>query len=303
VRRAAVVHLHPRLDRAADQRAPPPRLVRAFAARAPRAAAVRPSSTSASAARSSVSATTSSCVSTRCQNVGRLPTSGATDDSTLGYALGARGILMLPCRCSRWWTCRRRTRGMIRQKRRWYKGVLDDVAYLRGVWRARPSAVQTGPLTRHVGQQGGRVAHRPLVYPLGSASSLHWPTRFSYQPRVVRAGVDVPDDLACAHRVGRRHRTQDLSESLTAALPRPVNVADDPAGEVLGIFAARPTGFWPRRRLAWSCGHSCVWATSTDEDDRTSHPRNSLDVGRPPRRPMRLEQSDLMVRRLFDRTY
>src|SRR5256885_10027400 len=38
--------------------------------------------------------------------------------------------------------------GMIRQNARWYKGVLDDVAFLRGVWRARPSPYKDRKSTR-----------------------------------------------------------------------------------------------------------------------------------------------------------
>ncbi len=73
------------------------------------------------------------------QGLGGFPTSGATEDSTLGYALGARGVLMAAMPLLELVDMPETNAGMIRQNARWYKGVLDDVAFLRGAWRARPT--------------------------------------------------------------------------------------------------------------------------------------------------------------------
>src|SRR5204863_761215 len=60
------------------------------------------------------------------QGLGGFPTSGATEDSTLGYALGARGVLMAAMPLLELVDMPETNAGMIRQNARWYKGVLDD---------------------------------------------------------------------------------------------------------------------------------------------------------------------------------
>src|SRR5207302_1732696 len=87
------------------------------------------------------------------QSLGGFPTSGATEDSTLGYALGARGVQMAAMPMLELVDMPETNAGMIRQNARWYKGVLDDVAFLRGVWRARPTAYNFAQLARHIGNK------------------------------------------------------------------------------------------------------------------------------------------------------
>src|SRR5919109_2061246 len=87
------------------------------------------------------------------QTIGGFPTSGATEDSTLGYVLGARGVLMAPLPLLELNDLPETTQKMIRQNARWYKGVLDDVAFLRLVFRREPTAFNAAQLTRHIGNK------------------------------------------------------------------------------------------------------------------------------------------------------
>src|SRR5207247_1000201 len=88
------------------------------------------------------------------QSIGLFPVSGATEDSTLGYALGARGILIRALPLLELVDIPETTEGMIRQNARWYKGVLDDVRFLWESWRTRRSAVNLAQLCRRVGNKG-----------------------------------------------------------------------------------------------------------------------------------------------------
>ncbi|HET9271964.1 MAG TPA: glycosyltransferase, partial [Vicinamibacterales bacterium] len=60
--------------------------------------------------------------------IGGFPTSGATEDSTLGYLLGARGVVMAPMPMLELVDLPETMEKVIRQNARWYQGVLDDVA-------------------------------------------------------------------------------------------------------------------------------------------------------------------------------
>jgi len=74
------------------------------------------------------------------QSLGGFPTSGATEDSTLGYALGARGILIEAMPMVELTDLPETPDKMIRQNARWYLGVLDDIPFLYRVWRKQRSA-------------------------------------------------------------------------------------------------------------------------------------------------------------------
>src|SRR6267142_7186529 len=159
------------------------------------------------------------------QNVGGFPTSGATEDSTLGYALGARGILMAAMPMLEMVDMPETTAGMIRQNARWYKGVLDDVAFLRGVWRARPSAYNLAQLSRHVGNKVVEWPIAAVVYPVLGFLGWHLAYRFSGHPVWFLLGVAFPSiSLGLTVWVGGIV-TQDLIESLTPHFPRRVDVA------------------------------------------------------------------------------
>src|SRR5262245_4756900 len=86
--------------------------------------------------------------------IGGFPTSGATEDSTLGYALGGRGVLIRAMPLVELTDLPESTEKVIRQNARWYLGVLDDIPFLWRVWRERPSAFNLAQLVRHVGNEG-----------------------------------------------------------------------------------------------------------------------------------------------------
>ena len=159
------------------------------------------------------------------KDVGGFPTSGATEDSTLGYALGARGILMAAMPLLELVDMPETTAGMIRQNARWYKGVLDDVAFLRGVWRVRPCTYNLAQLCRHVGNKVVEWPIAALVYPVLGFLGWHLAYRFSDHPVWFVLGVAFPSiSLGLTVWVGGIV-TQDLIESLTPHFPRRVDVA------------------------------------------------------------------------------
>ena len=93
-------------------------------------------------------------------SVGGFPTSGATEDSTLGYALGRRGILIQAMPMVELTDLPETSEKVIRQNARWYLGVLDDIPFL---WRdvaRRADGLQPGPARAPRRQQGDRVADR-----------------------------------------------------------------------------------------------------------------------------------------------
>jgi cellulose synthase/poly-beta-1,6-N-acetylglucosamine synthase-like glycosyltransferase len=159
------------------------------------------------------------------QALGLFPTTGATEDSTLGYVLGARGILLAPLPLLELVDMPESTEKMIRQNARWYAGVLDDVRFLRQTWRARPSAFNLAQLCRHV---GNKVVEWPIaaaVYPVLGFLGWHLAYRFSYHPAWFVLGVAFPSvSLGLTIWVGGIV-TQDLIESLTPHFPRTVNIA------------------------------------------------------------------------------
>ncbi len=159
------------------------------------------------------------------QSLGLFPTAGATEDSTLGYALGARGILVQALPLLELVDMPETKEKMVRQNARWYKGVLDDVRFLRDTWRARRSAFNLAQLCRHV---GNKVVEWPIaaaVYPVLGFLGWHLAYRFSYHPVWFVLGVAFPSiSLGLTIWVGGIV-TQDLIESLTPHFPRPVDIA------------------------------------------------------------------------------
>src|SRR5574337_311692 len=113
------------------------------------------------------------------QALGGFSTVGATEDSTLGYALGARDILLRPMPMLEVNELPETPEKVVRQNARWYKGVLDDVSYLWRTWRARPTAFNLAQLCRHV---GNKVVEWPIaaaVYPL--TGFLGWHLAYQYR--------------------------------------------------------------------------------------------------------------------------
>jgi hypothetical protein len=157
--------------------------------------------------------------------LGGFPMSGATEDSTLGYALGARGILIGALPTLELVDLPETTDKMVRQNARWYKGVLDDVAFLARTWRAAPTAFNVAQLTRHVGNKVLEWPIAAVVYPLVGFLGWHLAYRFSDHPLLFVLAIAFPSiSLGLTIWVGGIV-TQDLIESLTPYLPKPVNVA------------------------------------------------------------------------------
>ncbi len=158
------------------------------------------------------------------QALGGFPTSGATEDSTLGYALGARGVLLRPLPLLELTDLPETPEKMMRQNARWYKGVLDDVGFLWRTWRAAPTAYNFAQLVRHVGNKVVEWPIAAVVYPIAGFLGWHFAYRFGEHPLLFALGVALPSmSLALTIWVGGII-TQDLIEGLAPYYPRPVDV-------------------------------------------------------------------------------
>ena len=156
--------------------------------------------------------------------VGGFPTTGATEDSTLGYLLGARGVLMAPMPLLELVDLPETTEKVIRQNARWYQGVLDDVAVLWRIWRAAPTAFNAAQLCRHLGNKVIEWPIAAIVYPLVGFLGWHLAYRFSDRPVLFILGIAFPSiSLGLSIWIGGIV-TQDLIESLSPYLPRDVDV-------------------------------------------------------------------------------
>jgi hypothetical protein len=159
------------------------------------------------------------------RSLGGFPISGATEDSTLGYALGARGVLIGALPMLEMNDLPETTEKMVRQNARWYKGVLDDVSFLWWTWRADRSAFNLAQLLRHVGNKVVEWPVAAVVYPVIGFLGWHLAYRFSDHPVLFAAGIALPSiSLGLTIWVGGIV-TQDLIESLTPWYPRPVSIA------------------------------------------------------------------------------
>ena len=113
------------------------------------------------------------------QSLGGFPTSGATEDSTLGYALGRRGILIQALPMVELTDLPETSEKVIRQNARWYLGVLDDIPFLRRAWREEPTPFNLAQLVRHVGNKVIEWPIAALVYPV--TGWLGWYLAYSYR--------------------------------------------------------------------------------------------------------------------------
>ena len=159
------------------------------------------------------------------RDLGGFPTSGATEDSTLGYALGARGILLGALPLVELVDLPETKDKMVRQNARWYKGVLDDVSFLWRTWRAAPGAFNAAQLVRHVGNKVVEWPIAAVIYPLLGFLGWHLAYRFADYPLLFVLGITFPSvSLGLTIWVGGIV-TQELIESLTPYFPKPVSVA------------------------------------------------------------------------------
>jgi hypothetical protein len=185
------------------------------------------------------------------QEIGLFPTSGATEDSTLGYALGTRGIVLKALPLLELNDLPESVNGMVRQNARWYQGVLDDVGFLWHEWRARPTAYNLAQLVRHV---GNKVIEWPIaaaVYPAVGFLGWHLAYRFSDEPVWFVLGIAFPSiSLGLTIWVGGIV-TQELIESLAPYYPRPIDVARTTLkAKFFGIFRCQ-TYWLLATRGAW----------------------------------------------------
>jgi cellulose synthase/poly-beta-1,6-N-acetylglucosamine synthase-like glycosyltransferase len=180
------------------------------------------------------------------------PTSGATEDSTLGYALGGRGILIEAMPMVELTDLPETSEKVIRQNARWYLGVLDDIPFLWRAWSQAPSAFNLAQLLRHAGNKVVEWPIAALVYP--AVGYLGWYLAYTFRwkhPWFFYAAVGAPTlSLILTVWVGGI-MTQSLIEDLRPYLPRPVDLRRKSLKEkLLGTFRCQ-TYWLLATRGAW----------------------------------------------------
>ncbi len=194
------------------------------------------------------------------QSLGGFPTDGATEDSTLGYDLGMRGILIRALPLLEVNDIPESPEKVIRQNARWYKGVLDDARHLRRAWRRWPTAYNLAQLIRHVGNKVVEWPTAAVVYPL--VGYVGWQLAYFYRndhPLLFALALASPGvALASSIWVGAVV-TQQSIEELARYLPRPVDVRRRTVREKFwGIFRCQ-TYWLLATRAAWRV----LWAIAT----------------------------------------
>jgi len=155
-------------------------------------------------------------------SLGGFPTRGATEDSTLGYMLGARGILIRAMPMVELTDIPETKEKIVRQNARWYKGVLDDIAPLWEMWCENPSAFNLAQLLRHIGNKVVEWPVAAFVYP--TMGYLGWHFAYAYRderPLLFLVAVLVPTvSLGLTVWVGGIE-TQRAVQAMEPYLPRP----------------------------------------------------------------------------------
>src|SRR6266403_1513692 len=148
---------------------------------------------------------------------------------------------------------------MVRQNARWYKGVLDDVAFLWRAWRAAPTAFNAAQLCRHVGNKVLEWPIAAVVYPVLGFLGWHLAYRFAEHPVLFALGIAFPSiSLGLTIWVGGIV-TQDLIENLARYFPRAVDVRRTTLGQkFVGTFRCQ-TYWLLATRGAWRV----LWALAT----------------------------------------
>ena len=190
------------------------------------------------------------------QAVGGFPTSGATEDSTLGYELGRRGVLIQALPMVEVTDLPETSEGVIRQNARWYRGVLDDIPFLWRVWRTEPTAFNLAQLVRHIGNKVVEWPIAALVYPV--TGWLGWYLAYHHEGHrfwfYMATGAPTVSLLLTVWVGGIM--TQALIEDLHPYLPRPVDLRRKSMKEkFLGTFRCQ-TYWLLATRGAWRV----IWA-------------------------------------------
>jgi cellulose synthase/poly-beta-1,6-N-acetylglucosamine synthase-like glycosyltransferase len=164
--------------------------------------------------------------------VGGFPTSGATEDSTLGYALAARGVLIAPMPLLELNDLPETKEKMVRQNARWYKGVLDDIGFLWREWREHPRAFNLAQLCRHVGNKVIEWPIAAVLYPVMGFLCWHLAYVYRDHPVLFTLSLAFPlISLGLGIWVGGVV-TLELLSGLTRYCPRAVDI--------------EPTSLWAR---------------------------------------------------------
>jgi hypothetical protein len=195
------------------------------------------------------------------QALGGFPTGGATEDSTLGYMLGARGILIRAMPMIEVTDLPETKEKIIRQNARWYQGVLDDIGYLWTTWRSAPTAFNFAQLVRHVGNKVVEWPIAAFVYP--AMGYLGWRFAYAYRqehPLVFFVAVAVPTvSLGLTIWVGGVVTQREI-QAMEPYLPRPTRLGWRSRGEWL-LATFRCQTYWLlATRAAWRV----LWRTARD---------------------------------------
>jgi cellulose synthase/poly-beta-1,6-N-acetylglucosamine synthase-like glycosyltransferase len=216
------------------------------------------------------------------QGLGGFPTGGATEDSTLGYMLGARRILIRPMPMIELTDLPETKDKIIRQNARWYQGVLDDVAYLRTARRDAPTAFNLSQLVRHVVNKVVEWPIAAFVYP--AMGYLGWHFAYAYRqdhPLLFFVAVAAPTlSLGLTIWVGGVV-TQREVQAMEPYLPRPIRLGWESWGQWL-LATFRCQTYWLlATRAAWRV----LWRTARDgryEPSKTDRVTRGSAAG-PPR--------------------
>jgi cellulose synthase/poly-beta-1,6-N-acetylglucosamine synthase-like glycosyltransferase len=185
------------------------------------------------------------------QALGGFPTDGATEDSTLGYDLGMRGILIRALPLAEINDLPETPEKIIRQNARWYKGVIDDARHLWRAWRGRRSAFNLAQLVRHAGNKVVECPTAALLYLV--LGFLGWQLAYLYRdhPWLFALALAFPAlALGLSIWVGGIV-TQQMLEELAPYLPRSVDLRRRTLREKFwGVFRCQ-TYWLLATRAAW----------------------------------------------------
>jgi cellulose synthase/poly-beta-1,6-N-acetylglucosamine synthase-like glycosyltransferase len=215
------------------------------------------------------------------QGLGGFPTTGATEDSTLGYALGRRGVLIQALPMVELTDLPETSDGVVRQNARWYLGVLDDISYLWAAWRKAPTAYNLAQLVRHIGNKVVEWPIAALVYPV--TGWLGWYLAYHHEGHrfwfYLATGAPTVSLLLTVWVGGIM--TQALIEDMRAYLPRPVDLRRKSLQEkLLGTFRCQ-TYWLLATRGAWRV----IWALARHGRYEPAKTDRVTGRGLPPSRP------------------
>ena len=201
-------------------------------------------------------------------SLGGFPTGGATEDSTLGYDLGMRGILIRALPMVELNDLPETKEKIIRQNARWYKGVLDDTRHLSRAWRAEPNAFNLAQLFRHVANKVVEWPIAALIYPVMGYLGWHYAYYFRHRPILFAVAVAAPSaSLFLSIWVGGII-TQVMIQAVVPFCPAPMDLSRKTLWEkFLGIFRCQTYWLLATRaswRVLW-----VLWRTGSYEPAKT----------------------------------